>query len=335
MSDTFMRQWHMLRLIPRMPSKVSTSDLVHSLADEGFKVTRRTLQRDLAKLAVIYPLVCDERDKPFGWSWSADAAFLDIPSMDSHTALTFWLVNQHLKALLPKTTLEKLQPHINAAEEVLNKINTDQGAPAWRHKVRVLSQGPILTEAVIDHDVQRLVYDGLLRNRKLSVHYTPRSGKQKVYDLHPLGLILKAGMSYLVCLIREYSDVRLLALHRISQVCVLDIPSRMLEDFDLDDYIESGEMGFQCKGEIAFKALLSKGATLHLRERALSDDQSIEEQSDGRMLVNATIQDTSELRWWLLGFGGSLEVLEPQSLRDEMIAMVQSSAKRYGILGVV
>ena len=49
-----MRQWHMLRLIPRFPSKVSTSELVHSLADEGFEVTRRTLQRDLAKLTVIY-----------------------------------------------------------------------------------------------------------------------------------------------------------------------------------------------------------------------------------------------------------------------------------------
>ncbi len=331
MNDTFMRQWHMLRLIPRFPSKVSTSDLVHSLADEGFAVTRRTLQRDLAKLAVIYPMVCDERNKPFGWSWSADATFLDIPSMDSHTALAFWLANQHLKPLLPSVTLKKLEPHIHAAERVLNHIATDKGAPAWRHKVRVLAQGPSLTEAVIDHDVQRLVYDGLLRNRKLLVHYTPRSGKQKAYDLHPLGLILKAGISYLVCLIREYSDIRLLALHRISQVTVLDIPSTIPEDFDLDDYIESGEMGFQCKGDIAFKALLSKGATLHLKERALSDDQSIEEQSDGRMLVCATIQDTSELRWWLLGFGGSLEVLEPQSLRDEVVAMIQSSAQRYGV----
>jgi len=331
MSDTFMRQWHMLRLIPRMPSKVSTSDLVHSLADEGFSVTRRTLQRDLAKLAVIYPLVCDERDKPFGWSWSADAAFLDIPSMDSHTALTFWLANQHLKPLLPKTTLKKLQPHIHAAEAVLNKIGTNQGAPAWRNKVRVLDQGFSLKEALIDSDVQNNVYDGLLRNRKLSVNYTPRSGVQKNYDIHPLGLILKAGISYLVCSIREYSDIRLLALHRISQAIILDIPSNTPDGFDLDDYIESGEVGFKRNGEITFKALFTKAAALHLRERVMSDNQTIVDQADGRVLLTATIQNTSDLHWWLRGFGSQVEVLEPECLRDEMIKNIKDTCKGYSI----
>jgi len=31
MSDTLMRQWQMLRLIPRQPSKDSTTQLMHSL----------------------------------------------------------------------------------------------------------------------------------------------------------------------------------------------------------------------------------------------------------------------------------------------------------------
>jgi len=32
MSDTLMRQWQMLRLIPRQPSKISTSELMQGLA---------------------------------------------------------------------------------------------------------------------------------------------------------------------------------------------------------------------------------------------------------------------------------------------------------------
>ena len=184
---------------------------------------------------------------------------------------------------------------------------------------------------MIDSDVQNNVYDGLLRNRKLSVNYTPRSGVQKNYDIHPLGLILKAGISYLVCSIREYSDIRLLALHRISQAIILDIPSNTPDGFDLDDYIESGEMGFKRKGEIMFKALFSKAAALHLGERPLSDTQTISEQDDGRMLITANIQDTSELRWWLHGFGSQVEVLQPEYIRHEMIKTIQASMKRYGI----
>jgi len=329
MSDTFIRQWHMLRLVPRFPSKVCATELVHSLADAGFEVTRRTLQRGLARLSEIYPLMCNERSKPFGWSWSADAAFLDIPSMDSHTALTFWLANQHLKPLLPKTTLQKLQPHITAAEEVLNRINSDMGAPAWRNKIRVMQQGPNLKAASIDDDVQNQVYDGLLRNRKLSVNYKPRSKAEKQYELNPLGLILKGGISYLVCSIRNYTDIRLLVLYRIRQASVLDVPLTMPDNFDLDDYIESGEMGFKLKGEITFKALFSKAAALHLRERAMSDDQTMAMQEDGRVLLTATIQDTSELHWWLLGFGSQVEVLEPENLRRGMIKSIKSAYNLY------
>jgi hypothetical protein len=36
-------------------------------------VTRRTLQRDVEKLARAFPLVCRDDTKPFGWSWRADA----------------------------------------------------------------------------------------------------------------------------------------------------------------------------------------------------------------------------------------------------------------------
>jgi len=332
MSDTFMRQWQMLRLIPRFPSKVSTSDLVHSLADEGFVVTRRTLQRDLAKLAVIYPLVCDERNKPFGWSWSKDAAFLDIPSMDSHTALAFWMANQHLKPLLPTTTLQTLQPHFDAATKVLNHIETNHGAPAWRKKVRVLPQGQELKAVRIDDDVQQQVYDGLLRNRKLMVSYNSRSDDHaKEYALNPLGLVLKGGISYLVCSIKTYSDIRLLALHRIRKASVLDQPLSTPDGFDLDAYIQSGEFGFRLKGTIAFKALFSKAAALHLGERPLSDTQTMGVQDDGRMLITASIQDTSELRWWLHGFGSQVEVLQPEYIRNEMIKTIQASMKRYGI----
>jgi len=53
MSDTLMRQWQMLRLIPRHPVKVATAELIQRLADEGFETTQRTLQRDLMRLSSI------------------------------------------------------------------------------------------------------------------------------------------------------------------------------------------------------------------------------------------------------------------------------------------
>ena len=46
-------------------------------------------------------------------------------------------------------------------------------------------------------------------------------------------------------------------------------------------------------------------------------------QEDGRILVEATVSDTADLRWWLLGFGSSVEVLEPTSLREQFREQAQ------------
>ena len=48
-----------------------------------------------------------------------------------------------------------------------------------------------------------------------------------------------------------------------------------------------------------------------------------------QLLVKATVSDTAQLRWWLLGFGGQVEVIKPNFLREEMIQNIKSMNKRY------
>jgi len=47
------------------------------------------------------------------------------------------------------------------------------------------------------------------------------------------------------------------------------------------------------------------------------------------LLVKAKVSDTAQLRWWLLGFAGQVEVIKPNSLREEMIQNIKSMNKRY------
>lgn len=71
-------------------------------------------------------------------------------------------------------------------------------------------------------------------------------------------------------------------------------------------------------GRIQLGALFQRGAARHLQETPLSVDQRIVDEDDGRVRLSATVNDISLLRWWLLGFGASVEVLEPAALREEM-----------------
>jgi predicted DNA-binding transcriptional regulator YafY len=48
-----------------------------------------------------------------------------------------------------------------------------------------------------------------------------------------------------------------------------------------------------------------------------------------RMLLRATVENTAELRWWILGFGELVEVLAPADLRGEFRERASALAATY------
>ncbi|MBL4759446.1 MAG: WYL domain-containing protein [Mariprofundaceae bacterium] len=330
MNDTLMRQWDMMQMIPRQPSKVSTTQLVQDLAAEGFNVGTRTIQRDLIKLSTTFPLVCDNRDKPYGWSWLKDSQVMNIPGMGTHAALAFYLAKKHLEIMLPKETSHHLKPHFDMAGKILDAMPSDAGAPAWRDKIRVHRRGQFLTPPAIQAEVQEQVYEALLLNRKIKVSYCGRNDtEEKEQEVNPLGIVLKDGLIYLVCSYWDYSDIRLMTLHRMSAAQRMDIPSKVPEGFNLDAYIASGEMDFSVGDEIHLKARISENMAVHLQERPLHTTQIISEIDDEQILLDVTVQDTNELRWWLLGFGDQVEILKPDNLREHFRSIAENMAKSY------
>lgn len=76
MGATILRQWMILIVLPRPPRRIDTASIESRLRERGIEVHRRTIQRDLLELAEIFPIVADERAKPYGWRWSDDAGEL-------------------------------------------------------------------------------------------------------------------------------------------------------------------------------------------------------------------------------------------------------------------
>jgi hypothetical protein len=62
-------------MLPRPPRRIDTGSIETRLRERGIDVHRRTIQRDLVELAAVFPIVVDERMKPYGWRWSDDAGF--------------------------------------------------------------------------------------------------------------------------------------------------------------------------------------------------------------------------------------------------------------------
>lgn len=76
-------------------------------------------------------------------------------------------------------------------------------------------------------------------------------------------------------------------------------------------------------------AEFSRKAAVHLAECLLSADHPLTNTRESRTRVSATVQNTAELRWWLLGYGGKFNVISHASLRDEFHAIAGRLRKIY------
>lgn len=326
--DTLYRHWLILRMIPRR-GRIATTTIKDRLASEyGIETTLRTIQRDLVTLeASQFPLECDS-NRPAGWSWRKDAPAFDIPNMDLVTALTFRLTELHMTRLMPHGALSVLQPYFQAAGERLERA-PESTLASWPDKVRIVSRNLNHIPPVVPEEVAEAVYKALLEERRFKAVYSTSGGKKKEYEVNPLGMAFVEGLTYLIASLNDHVDPILLLLHRFLKVDELPKAATVPKEFNLDDYI-SRELSFPVGERIQLKALFShKGDILRLEEAPIAQDQMIREFQDGRFELVATLADSLQLRWWLRGFGERVEVLAPDSLRQEFVNLTKELSGFY------
>lgn len=329
--QSLLRQWHMLRMVPRAPARIAAKELCERLGNVDFPVDLRTVQRDLKQLSSVFPIALDDRAKPFGWSWLRNASSFDLPGMTLPEALTLTMVEQHLRHHLPPTAVEALHPHFKSAARTLAAVDSAVPSRAWLDKVRsVPPQQPLLPPRM-DEECQRTVYLALMQDRQLRLHYRKRDADAPtIYQaVHPLAVVQRGGLIYLVCMFADFGDVRTIALHRVQQAEALYEPARKKAGFDIDAYIASGQFGVIAGAPIKLRAVFTRTAGEHLFETPLSADQMLAATTGNRLQLDATVPNTRSLVWWLLGFGDGVVVHEPAALREELAGIAARMAMSY------
>jgi len=338
--STLLRQWEMMRMltVSRSDSRHDgrwdkASDITAKLSDAGYDVSVRTVQRDLKELSEIFPIeLNDKNPREFGWRW-IKGANLDIPGMSVPEALAMRLVETHLKQLLPASMLDGLIGVFSLAKTKLDKVKNQNNnhSKDWLNKVRVVPPAQPLLPPVVDETVQANIYQGLLDDKQLSARYqSANSDQPNDYVLHPLGLIMRGAATYLVASAWDYDEARLYALHRFSKVEILDAAAKAPEGFNLNAAIASGLADFANQGEpIKLELRCTEGVAAFLAETPLAADQTVTPEADGWVRLTATVNDTRQLQWWLLGQGDGVEVCGPDALRAEILDLVQKTLGNY------
>ncbi|MHB1494547.1 MAG: helix-turn-helix transcriptional regulator [Acidithiobacillus sp.] len=306
----------------------SVGQLQRVLSQQGIETTRRTIERDLVWLSRLFPVTSDD-SRPRGWFWTTDQESIQIPRMDSLTALALLLAYETLRPIFPPALLENWERYQRDAERALAASSLRD----WRRHVTVLSSSVQYPPQLPDWTLSRILEALESRCQLAFTYHAQGHADGKGHWVSPWGVVLQEGTLYLVAYHPGRETPLLYACHRMSKVRLQKEPAQeMPTDFSLQAFARVN-LRFTDQGSSITLRVQVKLEIAHLlEERPIGAHQAIEARGRTWVTFRAEVEDSEALRWWILSFGTGLKVLGPadlvKSLRETTAAMAKYYARR-------
>lgn len=274
-----------------------------------FETSKRTIYRDIQALSEAGVPVVAQPGQGYSlmegyflppMSFSADEAVLLLLGLDSMSGS---FDKQYGEAA--RTTADKIEAVLpEAVREDVARLRTGLTvvpfhiSPAENEKLGVLRRAIFECRPVRFHYTTKFDESG-----------TPR---EAVRDVEPYRLI-KAGYWYLAGHCRFRNDARFFRLDRMADVTLLEgrferPPKSLVDTFRM----ERGER------KMTVKLLFSQSVARWVREERIHAEYENRDTPEG-LVMTLKVYHEGELLRWLLGWGGNVKVLEPDSLRLKVI----------------
>ncbi|MBT8614127.1 WYL domain-containing protein [Polynucleobacter paneuropaeus] len=325
--NSLARQWELLKLLPSRSEGKSAAELVKELNEAGYAISKRQVERDLLDLQEFFGLECNDDHMPYKWRWSFDRPS-DLPAITLAEALSLVVVEETLKPLLPLSVQKTLYPKFLQAHSQLALMAKKSATARWAKKVKTVPAHLPLLPPLINEQILEEVQTALLFDEQITATYQGVSEKVLELRLHPLGLVTRGSVVYLVATANDYSDIRLYALHRFKKAIRNFEKLKPLKGFSLDRYVEEGALQFGEGAQLQLVALVSEDLSRLLIETPISKNQAVKAKG-GEWILEATVLDTWQLRWWILSQGVRMRVLKPAALVKEIASTLRSAADQY------
>jgi len=232
------------------------------------------------------------------------AARLLAHHSDEHNPNVVSALNK-LAAGLPDTTISS---HMARVAEII------RARPLRSDYVRVLDT---ITRAWADR-------------RKVAIRYRAASGEltERVICPYFLEVSRSEPASYVIAYDDLRAALRTFKLERVADAELLDSGYAIPEDFDPYAHLASA-WGVMDEVEVEVRLRFSAAVAPRVRESVWHHSQRLHDTPDGGCELSMRVGGIKEVRAWVLGWGGDVEVLAPPALRDEVRAHAQRMLAHY------
>jgi predicted DNA-binding transcriptional regulator YafY len=276
---------------------------------ERLTVTRRTIYRDLNFL--------EEQGVPL---WQKDGRFgINRTRYMANVRLTFHeAMALVLAGLLLSRTIDERNPHVIAALRKLGGVlPTTLVSQLDRAIERIQAQSNDYRPVA----VLEALTEGWGTGRKVRIQYrSPRSGEIRPRTISPYALEPTPSGIYVIGHDEWADDLRTFKLDRLEQATVLDQPYQIPDSFDLEAHLATGWRIMAGETPQTVIVRFTPEVTARVRERQWHATQEVAQLDNGGCVLRVEIAEPLEMMPWIRSWGSEAEVLEPEWLRQEILA---------------
>jgi proteasome accessory factor B len=279
-------------------------------------VTKRTIQRDIEALdRAGIPVVSESRDGTVYWRMldptkeSSDLSFslAELMALYFSRDLLQALHGSPMQEALT-TAMQKIGDRVPASgHDLLRRLKkqTAVSITGWKDYTRSSETIQVLNRAIRHHLTIRISHKPLKAPEALT----------RIVD--PYRLWYTGDGLYLVAYDSAKAAIRTFAVERITGVATMNQRFTIKEDFDFEAFTRTAFPVHGGEPQLV-RIRFSPDQAPYIMERHWHDSQKFRPQHDGTVVMELRVANLWEVKRWLIGWGADAEVMEPQSLFDQI-----------------
>ena len=148
-------------------------------------------------------------------------------------------------------------------------------------------------------------------------------------QIDPYRLLENRCSWYLVAYCHSRRDFRLFALHRIKQYQMTNTKFEPKPGFNIDEWIQSSFQLEHGDPDQTVRVRFGPVAARYVRERNWHPNQKLTHHANGSCTLQFPTRNLDEAKRWILTYGADAEVLEPEALKELIMAELRKALNKY------
>jgi predicted DNA-binding transcriptional regulator YafY len=175
--------------------------------------------------------------------------------------------------------------------------------------------------------------DAIFRQQTCTVEYHSfHDDKTKGFKIDPLRFFERDGGLYLFVRATKYGHIRVLAVERIIKLAASKETFTAPKEFDPDMMLEDA-FSIVYDEPVEVKIRFTKEVARYIKERKWAKEQNVIEDPAGTIILELKTSGWFDVKKWILSFGASAELLEPQEYRLEIAEELSAAHRKYDCFG--